>query len=254
MSVNIGEPGTPPMLFYADPEQLMNHLIETNGLDAVTGMAEVAAWCEAPARAIGRSDVRQPPKTLDEMFACAENEQEREAIRTALFGSVMDVVDRYLPDRERHAMLRGMLAFLSVNSTYRGPYSPGSAMCLAFALTAPGTQMIRKVRGGIGALCAHLQAMLEAHGGEVRLHAKVDEIRHRRRAGHRRAPRRRRGDRRADRGVEPRPDAHVHQADGPGRRPRRGCASASSASTTAPRTCRSTSRSTVCPSSSTSTR
>src|SRR3954447_11184526 len=41
MSVNIGEPGPPPMLFYADPEQLMNHLIETNGLDAVTGMAEV---------------------------------------------------------------------------------------------------------------------------------------------------------------------------------------------------------------------
>jgi len=176
MSVNVGEPGTAPMLFYADPEQLMNHLIETNGMDAVVGMAEVAAWCDAPARAIGRKDVRLPPKTLDEMFACATNEQEREAIRTAMFGSVMDVVDRFLPDKERHAMLRGMLAFLSVNSTYRGPYSPGSAMCLAFALTAPGTQMIRKVKGGIGALCAHVQRRLEADGGEVRLHAKVEEI------------------------------------------------------------------------------
>lgn len=176
MSVNVGEQGTPPMLFYADPERLMNHLIETNGLDAVTGMAEVAAWCDAPARAIGRQEVRTPPKTLDEMLACATNEHEREAIRTALFGSVMDVVDRYLPDRERHAMLRGMLAFLSVNSTYRGPYSPGSAMCLAFALTAPGTQMIRKIEGGIGALCAHVQRRLESDGGEVRLHAKVEEI------------------------------------------------------------------------------
>jgi phytoene dehydrogenase-like protein len=73
-------------------------------------------------------------------------------------------------------MLRGMLAFLSVNSTYRGPYTPGSAMCLAFALTAPGTQMIRKIKGGIGALCAHVQRRFEADGGEVRLHAKVDEI------------------------------------------------------------------------------
>jgi phytoene dehydrogenase-like protein len=176
MSVNVGEPGTPPMLFYADPEQLMNHLIETNGMDAVTGMAEVAAWCEAPARAIGRTEVRRPPRTFDEMFATATNEQEREAIRTALFGSVMDVVDRFLPDRERHAMLRGMLAFLSVNSTYRGPYTPGSALCLAFALTAPGTQMIRKIRGGIGALCTHVQQRLEADGGQVRLHAKVEEI------------------------------------------------------------------------------
>ena len=176
MSVNVGAPGTPPMLFYADPERLMHHLIETNGMDAVTGMAEIAAWCDAPARAIGRQDVRTPPRTLDEMYACAANEQERDAIRTAMFGSVMDVVDRFLPDRERHAVLRGMLAFLSVNSTYRGPYTPGSALCLAFALTAPGTQMIRKVKGGIGALCRHVQQRLEADGGAVRLHAKVDRI------------------------------------------------------------------------------
>ena len=27
-----------------------------------------------------------------------------------------------------------MLAFLAINSTYRGPYTPGSATCLAFAL------------------------------------------------------------------------------------------------------------------------
>ena len=114
-----------PMLFYSDPEQLMEHIAETNGMDAVLGMAEIMAWCEAPARAIGRFDVRKPPKSLDEMFACATNEAEREAIKVAMFGSVMDVVDRFLPDRERHSMLRGMLAFLAVNSTYRGPYTPG---------------------------------------------------------------------------------------------------------------------------------
>ncbi len=176
MSVNVGEPGTPPMLFYSDPEKLMAHLIETNGMDAVMGMAEVAAWCDAPARALGRRDVRQAPKSLDEMFACATNEKEREAIRTAMFGSVMDVVDRYLPDRERHAMLRGMLAFLSVNSTYRGPYTPGSALCLAFAMGTSGTRMISKIRGGIGALCDHVCDVFRAAGGELRLHAKVEEI------------------------------------------------------------------------------
>ena len=69
-----------------------------SGSRPVLGMAEVAAWAEAPARAIGRFDVRTPPKSLDEMWACAANEAEREAIRTAMFGSVMDVVDRFLPD------------------------------------------------------------------------------------------------------------------------------------------------------------
>ncbi len=175
-SASIGPSRQPPLLLYSDPGRLLEHLGEALGLDAVMGMAEVAAWAEAPARAIGRFDVRQPPKSLDEMWACAANESDREAIRTAMFGSVMDVVDRFLPDREKHAPIRSMLSFLSVNSTYRGPYSPGSALCLAFALASPGNATMSKVRGGIGAISDHLLALFELHGGELRRHAKVSEI------------------------------------------------------------------------------
>ena len=124
-SASIGASGEPPILLYSDPERLLAHLGEALGLDAVMGMAEVAAWAEAPARAIGRFEVRKPPKSLDEMWACASNESERQAIRTAMFGSVMDVVDRFLPDREKHAQIRSMLSFLAVNSTYLGPYTAG---------------------------------------------------------------------------------------------------------------------------------
>ena len=63
--------GEPPILLYSDPERLLEHLGELLGIDAVLGMAEVAAWAEAPARAIGRFDVRKPPKSLDEMWSCA---------------------------------------------------------------------------------------------------------------------------------------------------------------------------------------
>ena len=139
-------------------------------------MAEVAAWAEAPARAIGRFDVRQPPKSLDEMWAGARNEAEREAIRTAMFGSVMDVVDRYLPDKTKHAPVRSMLSFLSVNSTFRGPYSPGSALCLAFALASPGGATMSKVRGGLGTIADHLCRLFEQHGGELRRHVKAAGI------------------------------------------------------------------------------
>jgi phytoene dehydrogenase-like protein len=104
-SASIGASGEPPILLYSDPTRLLDHLSGTLGLDAVLGMAEVAAWAEAPARAIGRLDVRKPPKSLDEMWASASNEKERLAIRTALFGSVMDVVDQFLPDRQKHASL-----------------------------------------------------------------------------------------------------------------------------------------------------
>ena len=175
-SASIGAAGEPAILLYSDPERLLAHLGDSVGLEAVMGMAEVAAWADAPARAIGRFDVRRPPRSLDEMWACASNEAERQAIRTAMFGSVMDVVDRFLPDREKHAQVRSMLAFLAVNSTYLGPYSPGSALCLAFALASPGDATMSKVRGGIGAMSEHLRQLFEAHGGELRRHVKVTRI------------------------------------------------------------------------------
>ncbi len=175
-SASVGDGGEPPIILYSDPERLLEHLGETLGVEAVLGMAEVAAWAEAPARAIGRFDVRRPPRSLDEMWDCATNETEREAIRTALFGCVMDVVDRYLPDRSKHAPVRSMLSFLAVNSTFRGPYSPGSALCLAFALASPGTATMSKVRGGLGTMADHLCALFERHGGELRRHTKVARI------------------------------------------------------------------------------
>jgi phytoene dehydrogenase-like protein len=175
-SVSIGEDGRPPIFLYSDTDRLLEHLGEALGADALLGMAEVAAWADAPARAIGRFDVRKPPKSLDEMWAVAANEKEREAIRLALFGSIMDVVDRYLPDKERHAPIRSMLSFLAVNSTYRGPYTPGSALCVAFALASPGDATMSKVEGGIGTISEHVRRIFEEHGGELRRHVKVESI------------------------------------------------------------------------------
>jgi phytoene dehydrogenase-like protein len=178
MSVNIGDAGEEPMVFYRDPMQLMTHLSDKHGIEAVTGMAELIGWSQGPSKALGRFDVRKPPKTLDEMYACAATESERKAIHEVLFGSAMDVIDRYLPDRDKHAVMRGMLAFLAINSTYRGPYTPGSAACLAFALAVPddSTAMMTKLEGGIGALSDHLLELFVSHGGEIRYRTKVTQI------------------------------------------------------------------------------
>ena len=166
------------MIFYRDPMQLMTHLAEKHGADAIMGMAGLIGWSQGPAKALGRFDVRTPPKTLDEMFACAANETERKAIHDVFFGTAMDVIDRYLPDKQQHAVLRSMLAFLAINSTYRGPYTPGSATCLAFTLAVPDdtTAMMTKLEGGIGALCDHCTSFSSSNGGEVRFRAKVERI------------------------------------------------------------------------------
>src|ERR1700756_1925087 len=174
-SVNLGDNGEEPMIFYRDPVQLMTHLGEKLGTDAVMGMAEMIGWSQGPAKALGRFEVRTPPKTLDQMYACAATEAERTAIHQMLFGSAMDAIDRYLPDKEKHAIMRGMLAFLAVNSTYRGPYTPGSATCLAFALAVPddSTAMMTKLAGGIGALTEHLHTVFTSPGGGIRFRAKT---------------------------------------------------------------------------------
>src|SRR6195256_2447545 len=78
MSVNLGDEDEEPMIFYRDPMQLMTHLADKHGTDAVTGMAGLIGWSQGPAKALGRFDVRTPPKTLDAMYACAANEARSE--------------------------------------------------------------------------------------------------------------------------------------------------------------------------------
>jgi phytoene dehydrogenase-like protein len=178
MSVSLRGIGDEPVVYYTDPMKLLTHLNEVHGADAVNGMAGLMAWSQGPTRALGRFDAGRPPKSLDEMYACAQSEFERGAITDMLFGSVTDVLDRYLPDAEKHGALRGMLSFLAVNTTYRGPATPGSAAALAYGLALPdeNAKLMKKLRGGIGALTAHLVAMLQASGGELRLRSKVEEI------------------------------------------------------------------------------
>jgi phytoene dehydrogenase-like protein len=178
MSVAVRGVGDDPLVQYSDPIKLFSHLNEVHGADAVNGMAGLMAWSQAPTRALGRFEAGAPPKTLDEMYACATNEFERSAIDDMLFGSVTDVLDRYLPDREKHGALRGSMTVLAVNTLYRGPATPGSAAALAFGLGVPDgdTMQMKKLRGGIGALTSHLCELLETYGGEVRLRTKVTEI------------------------------------------------------------------------------
>ena len=178
MSVSLRGVGDDPLVYYTDPMKLMTHINEVHGAEAVNGMAGLMAWCQAPTRALGRFDAGQPPKTLDEMYACATNEFERSTITDLLFGSVTDVLDRYLPDKEKHGALRGMLSLLAVNTTYRGPATPGTAAALAYGFAVPDENalLVKKLRGGIGALTSHLCDVFTSNGGELRLRSKVDEI------------------------------------------------------------------------------
>jgi phytoene dehydrogenase-like protein len=178
MSVSLIGEGVEPLIYYTDLEAAANHMMEVHGMEVLLGMAEMTGWSAAPTRALGRFESGTLPKTLDEMYACASTDAERASITEMLFGSATDVLDRYLPDKQKHAALRGMLAFLAVNSTYRGPASPGSAAGLAFGMAVPdeNTVLTKKLQGGIGVLTEHLATQYAEAGGELRLDAGVSEV------------------------------------------------------------------------------
>jgi phytoene dehydrogenase-like protein len=177
MSTNIGDPGEPALHMYSDPLRMAQHLVEDHGPEAAAGFAGLAAYLQGPAEALDRFNPRRPPRSLGQIFDAAKSVEEKNALRTVFFGSVMDVIDKFFPDPKRHKILRTMLAFLAVNSTFRGPYTPGSATCLAFALAAPEEGWImHKLQGGIGSLSQGLARKLEERGGRVRIHETVARI------------------------------------------------------------------------------
>src|SRR5262249_48108859 len=178
MSVSLRGIGDEPLVYYTDPMKLLTHINDVHSAEAVNGMAGLMAWCQAPTRALGRFDAGQLPTTVDELSACATNEFERSSITDLLFGSVTDVLDRYLPDKEKNGALRGMLSLLACNTTYRGPATPGTAAALAYGFAVPDENalLVKKLRGGIGARTSHLQNVFTSSGGELRLRSKVGEI------------------------------------------------------------------------------
>src|SRR5262245_64256115 len=81
----------------------------------------------------------------------------------------MDLVDRFLPDRERHRTLRALVAFAAVQSTYKGPFTPGSALCLVYTFAQnEGGGLMRRVKGGMGSLSEALCRSIADKGGEGR--------------------------------------------------------------------------------------
>jgi len=178
MSVSLRGVGDQPFVYYTDLTRLAEHVEQVHGIEVLLGMAELTGWGQAPARALGRFEAGTQPKTLDEMYACATTEAERTTITEMLFGSAGEIIDRYLPDRDKHGALRGMLAFLAVNSTFRGPYTPGSAAALAWGAAVPdeSTVLTKKLKGGIGVLTQHLEKLYADAGGELRLRSTVTEI------------------------------------------------------------------------------
>jgi phytoene dehydrogenase-like protein len=73
--------------------------------------------------------------------------------------------------------LRALVAFAAVQSTYKGPFTPGSALCLVYTFAQnEGGGLMRRVKGGMGMLSEALCRSIADKGGEVRTKTGVRSI------------------------------------------------------------------------------
>jgi phytoene dehydrogenase-like protein len=70
-----------------------------------------------------------------------------------------------------------LVAFAAVQSTYKGPFTPGSALCLVYTFAQnDGGGLMRRVKGGMGMLSEALCRSIADKGGEVRTKTSVRSI------------------------------------------------------------------------------
>mgnify|MGYP001821991335 CR=1 FL=1 len=177
MAVNLTGPTGRPVIFYKNPVRLSFNLLRSFGPGAMLGFIRLMKFCEYPARILDRFTARKAPRRLEDLIAGAKTPEQREHLELAFRGSAMDIIDRFFPDKVKHRELRANMAFAAVQATYKGPYTPGSGLCLVYTMAQEGSEgLMQRVRGGMGRLSECLAQQIEALDGDVRLKQPVKRI------------------------------------------------------------------------------
>lgn len=177
MCVNLVGVNSRPLIFYKSQAKTAFNVMKTFGFSAMLGLTRLMAFCRYPAQVLDRFTARRAPRNLEDLIASAPNRKAREQLELAFRGSAMDIIDRFLPDEEKHMELRANMAFAAVQATYKGPYDKGTGLCLIYTMAQEGSEgLMQRVTGGMGKLSESLARQIESHGGEIRLKRQVQRI------------------------------------------------------------------------------
>ena len=177
MAVNLTGATGRPLIFFKNPLKLSFNILRSFGPGAMLGFIRLMKFCQYPARVLDRFTARKAPRKLEDLIAEAATDEQREHLELAFKGSAMDIIDKFFPDPVKHRELRASMAFAAVQATYKGPYTPGSGLCLIYTMAQEGSEgLMQRVKGGIGRLSECLAEQIEALGGEIRLKQRVARI------------------------------------------------------------------------------
>lgn len=177
MAINLVGAGYQPLILYSNQGKQLWHILRNHGVAAMLGFVRLLRFLKYPASVMDRFTAGRAPRSRAQLLADAPSSEAREQLRLTFEGSAMDLIDKFFPDQEKHHTFRSLLAFAAIQSTYKGPYTPGSALCLVYTFAQSGQGgLMRRVKGGMGSLSEALVRTIEAAGGEVRRKSAVDHI------------------------------------------------------------------------------
>lgn len=169
---NFGAPEDPCFIGYNDTEELTEHLLNDHGPEAVENLAGLFGYMQKFKDLVDEEMLRAP-RSLDTLIANAPDAESRQILINTVYGSGMDIIRRFFPEPNKHNCILGSLCASTIDGVRMGPFTPGSALSLAYHYTMGDAYDFRTPKGGIGALSDALARSVEDRGGTIQYRTSV---------------------------------------------------------------------------------
>jgi phytoene dehydrogenase-like protein len=169
-----GAPEDAPFIGFSDTAEMAEHVMKEHGMDAIQGLAQLGEYLKPYKDLLDQEYDKTNPRPIEQLIADTPDAEIRERlIRLCYSASAIEVMRQFFPDREKHRCIQGSLMASAIDGTHMGPYSPGSALSLAYHYTAGDAYDFKIPRGGIGALSNAIERSFRDAGGEIQYKAQV---------------------------------------------------------------------------------
>jgi len=169
-----GAPEDAPFIGYSDTAELAEHVMKDHGIDALQGLAKLGEYIKPFKEILDQELGSSQPRPIEQIIAQTSDADAREKlIKLCYSASAMEILRQFFPDREKHRCIQGSLMASAIDGTHMGPYTPGSALSLAYHYTMGDAYDFKIPKGGIGALSDAIEKSFLDAGGEVRYKAQV---------------------------------------------------------------------------------
>jgi len=184
LTVGVVLPENPPdpvFKMYNDPRKTLEDIGRSFGKEGVEGFVGMMKYLEPFAVGLEQA-ISNPPIPISQMIDLIPSHEGQQAMKTMMYGTAMEIADRFFPDKKKFAPIRGYIGALCVDGFYGGPMTPGSALTIAYHFGTPaegegasGSQF-KCCKGHMGMFSESLAKSFVAHGGTLKKNAEVVKI------------------------------------------------------------------------------